>query len=104
MQFSPDGRHLASGSGDTTVRFWDLATQTPLRTGKVRQNRRPSVLLLWLGHADPPVHREGAPETGVFGRRPGTPKVPCSEQVGQLRRANTSLPPLGTSGLQCIEI
>ena len=35
VQFSPDGRHLASGSGDTTVRFWDLATQTPLRTGKV---------------------------------------------------------------------
>ena len=22
-------RHLASGSGDTTVRFWDLSTETP---------------------------------------------------------------------------
>lgn len=27
VNFSPDGRHLASGSGDTTVRFWDLNTQ-----------------------------------------------------------------------------
>lgn len=27
VNFSPDGRRLASGSGDTTVRFWDLSTQ-----------------------------------------------------------------------------
>ena len=35
VAFSPNGRHLASGSGDTTVRMWDLATQTPLHTCKV---------------------------------------------------------------------
>ncbi|KAG7209018.1 hypothetical protein KM043_015184 [Ampulex compressa] len=29
VAFSPNGNHLASGSGDTTVRFWDIYTQTP---------------------------------------------------------------------------
>lgn len=32
--FSCDGRKLASGSGDTTVRFWDVQTETPLHTCK----------------------------------------------------------------------
>jgi ribosome assembly protein 4 len=29
VAFSPDGQVLATGSGDTTVRFWDMATSTP---------------------------------------------------------------------------
>ncbi|EEZ97691.1 notchless [Tribolium castaneum] len=38
VSFSPDGRHLASGSGDTTVRFWDVDTQTPFKTCKGHTN------------------------------------------------------------------
>ena len=37
VQFSPNGRYMASGSGDTTVRMWDLATGTPLHTLKARR-------------------------------------------------------------------
>ena len=32
VSFSPDGKALASASGDTTVRIWDLETETPLFT------------------------------------------------------------------------
>ncbi|KFD56014.1 hypothetical protein M513_03138 [Trichuris suis] len=36
--FSPDGKRLASGSGDTTVRFWDLSTEMPQFTCKGHNN------------------------------------------------------------------
>eukprot|EP00581_Thalassiosira_minuscula_P033481 CAMPEP_0183769370 /NCGR_PEP_ID=MMETSP0739-20130205/21475_1 /TAXON_ID=385413 /ORGANISM="Thalassiosira miniscula, Strain CCMP1093" /LENGTH=604 /DNA_ID=CAMNT_0026008945 /DNA_START=36 /DNA_END=1850 /DNA_ORIENTATION=+ len=32
VSYSPDGKHLASGGGDATVRFWDVQTSTPRHT------------------------------------------------------------------------
>lgn len=32
LSFSPDSQLLASGSGDTTLRIWDLTTETPMYT------------------------------------------------------------------------
>eukprot|EP01082_Thalassiosira_pseudonana_P012165 g10920.t1 g10920 contig45:58034-59839(-) len=34
VSYSPDGKHLASGGGDATVRFWDVFTSTPRHTCK----------------------------------------------------------------------
>lgn len=38
VSFSPNGQFLASGSGDTTVRFWDIFTQSPYFTCKGHNN------------------------------------------------------------------
>lgn len=38
-EFSPDARFLATGSGDTSVRFWDLNTETPRFTCKAHTSQ-----------------------------------------------------------------
>ena len=38
VSYSPDGKYLASGGGDTTVRFWDSNTNLPRYTGKHRNH------------------------------------------------------------------
>nr|CAB3264348.1 notchless protein homolog 1 [Phallusia mammillata] len=38
VAFNPNGKYLASGSGDTTVRFWDLNTETPHFTCKAHRH------------------------------------------------------------------
>ncbi len=38
VSYSPDGRHLASGGGDTTVRFWDVNTNLPKHTCRGHRN------------------------------------------------------------------
>jgi ribosome assembly protein 4 len=34
IAFSPDSQNLASGSGDGSLRLWDIYTQTPLKEVK----------------------------------------------------------------------
>jgi len=38
VHFSADGKRLASGGGDGTVRLWDMLTSTPLKTLKGHKN------------------------------------------------------------------
>ena len=49
VAFSPSGKQLASGSGDTSLRLWDLGTQTSEHTCQVRLVVPPTPFPLPLG-------------------------------------------------------
>ncbi|KAL8446483.1 hypothetical protein Emed_004937 [Eimeria media] len=48
--FSPDGERLATGGGDTSVRLWDLATETPLQTLRAHTNW--VLCVSWASHGE----------------------------------------------------
>ena len=76
VSFSPCGRHLASGSGDTTVRLWDLNTQT-------RQNE-------CKGHGDWVLCVSWSPDSKVLASGDNKGAVllwdpECGDKIGALR-------------------
>jgi len=92
--FSPDGRHLASGSGDTTVRFWDITTETPHFTCKGHKNW----ILAVLG---PLMARNSRLVAKILRYEFGTQQV-GSKSERHFRAIESGLH--GCAGSQCTEI
>uniref|UniRef100_A0A146LXZ6 Notchless 1 n=2 Tax=Lygus hesperus TaxID=30085 RepID=A0A146LXZ6_LYGHE len=80
VKFSPDGEKLASGSGDTTVRFWDVVTQTPHHTCKGHRNW--VLCIAWSPDSSRLV--SGCKNGGILQWDPTT-----GQQKGQLMKGHT---------------
>uniref|UniRef100_F6UTI0 Notchless protein homolog 1 n=1 Tax=Callithrix jacchus TaxID=9483 RepID=F6UTI0_CALJA len=101
VAFSPTGKYLASGSGDTTVRFWDLGTETPHFTCKGHAARswcqkavkRLSMALNWewggaMGRQLLPGHGWG--HISLLARNPECRYVASSSKDGSVRIWDTT--------------
>ncbi|KAL4854041.1 Notchless protein [Chlorella vulgaris] len=71
VNFSPDGNRVASGSGDTSVRLWDLHTQTPQFTC----NGHASWVLVVAWSPDAAVVASGDHDGGLWLWEPATGKA-----------------------------
>ncbi|KAG8587806.1 hypothetical protein GDO81_005787 [Engystomops pustulosus] len=96
VAFSPTGKHLASGSGDTTVRFWDLSTETPHFTSKVldfyRTQNGKQIGKTLIGHSKwitwlcwEPLHCKN-PECRYLPVRPKDCSIRLGTAIGQCQK------------------
>ena len=46
--FSPDGKTLVSGSVDQTIKFWDVLTSKPVRSGSLSPEELDNFWACWL--------------------------------------------------------
>lgn len=77
VNFSPDGKYLASGAGDTTVRMWDLNTQLPKHECKGHRNW----VLVVAWSPDAKYIASGDMDGNIWLWNPETGK-PCGQCVG----------------------
>lgn len=85
VAFSPNGTKLASGSGDKTVRFWDIHTQTPEFT--CTGHTAPVLALSWSPDGQKLV---SADENGaIYVWDPETGKALCGPLKGHTKWVNS---------------
>ena len=76
VNFSPDGRQLCSGSGDSTVRFWDLNSQLPLRSGEAHKTW--VMVVAWSCDALQVASGDKSGLVHVWDAKTGTSRGPCT--------------------------
>ncbi|KIO19917.1 hypothetical protein M407DRAFT_221873, partial [Tulasnella calospora MUT 4182] len=91
VAFSPDSKILASGSGDKTIRFWDVRTQTPLGDPLTGHNK-------WISSidfsSDGKILATGSPDNTVrlWDAQTGVPLGDPSPSHSSMVASTASLP------------